>query len=81
MEMCQVIAPAGCFDSLSEGTEGVAAVNEASISRTETTPPWPRSGLKAIVVQRLQMLSSEVKGICPLSPVFSIKRGMRNEKI
>ncbi len=58
---------------LSEGTEGVAAMNEASISRTETTPPWPRSGLKAIVVQRLQMLSNKVKGICPacaLSCVF-----------
>lgn len=55
--------------------------NEASISRAETTPPWPpRSGLKAFVVRRLQMPSNKVeKAFCRqpvrpsvplLSPVF-----------
>ncbi|CAB1448662.1 unnamed protein product [Pleuronectes platessa] len=47
----------------SGGTEGVAAANEASgptpFSGTETTPPWPQSILKAIVVQRLQMHSTK----------------------
>lgn len=41
-----------------------------SISRTETSPRWTQSILKAIVVQRLQMHSTKVKCICP--PVLSL---------
>lgn len=73
MEMCQVIALAGCFDSLSEGTEGEAAVNEAS----RPTPfPEQRQLRRGLWVFSGPLLSSSCKCIPPRWNAFARHRGL-----
>lgn len=67
MEMCQVIAPAGCFDS--PRPPPLPHFQEA-------TPPWPQSGHRAIVVQQCchHLLTLVHDGF---SPVIFIKHKKR----